>query len=506
MSQENDMQVENVVEEGGETTPQKTNWAAIIIGVIVALLIACLAAALVAGGLAALTGGKATVSGTVAYLERMALPDDAVVIVQVRDVSAGDVVIGDQVLRGAGQVPIPFEVQYNKRDIDPDHFYSVYARIEDGQGNPLFVTTQDYGVITQGNPTEGIQLILQRAISEPEAPPPPPPPAVEAYIKITGPLPGATLDLNAPVTISGQGGGLPEGNVVVQVLDQSGNILAQQPTVLQSPNAGIGGEGPWSVQLTIEGAEPGTQGQVYAFALSPKDNSILAEDRVEVILGQAEEAPPQPSFLEINEPVEGAVLDIAGPIQVSGVGGGLPEGNVVVMALDSGNNVLARQATILQGEDVGLGGSGTWSVQLIVGAVPGTAGRIVAVSPSPAGEGYVASAVVNVTYGGSQGGLEGTVWVLTDTLPDTEVTAVFKDGQVSGSAGCNRYSGTYTVDPAKGTIQFGPLAATMMMCQPEIMDQENEFLNAMQSATGYRVSGGMLTLTYPGGELRFGSE
>jgi len=509
MTQENKMEEVEMqdVEAGDEAPAQKTNWPAIIIGLIVALLIACLVAACVAAGLSAMIGGEESVTGFVTYRERIALPDDATVVIQIRDAALGDApdaVVGEEVLYGPGQVPIPFEVEYNERDIVPDRLYTIYAYIEDGRGKLMFVTTREYPVITQGNPTEDVEVVLQRAGGETEPPPPPPPPVTEAYIVISEPMEGTTLDLDAPVTVRGMGGGLPEGNVVVQILDAAGNVLAQQPTTIQAPDAGTGGEGPWSVQLSVEGdVEPGTPGEIYAFATSPQDGSVIAEDWVGVMLGQMEAQPPTPSFLEITEPVEGAVLDIAGPIQVGGVGGGLPEGNVVVLALDAGNNVLAKQATILQGEDVGSGGSGTWSVQLSVGAVPGTAGRIVAVSPSPTGEGYVASAVVNVTYGAVEGGLEGTTWVLDDTLPTTEVTAVFKDGQVSGSAGCNTYSGPYVMDPVQGTIKIGPLAATMMMCAPEIMDQENQFLEAMETATRYQVSGDTLTLFYPDGTLRF---
>ncbi|NIV29797.1 MAG: hypothetical protein GWN58_09910, partial [Anaerolineae bacterium] len=161
-------------------------------------------------------------------------------------------------------------------------------------------------------------------------------PAVQAYIQIDDPVSGQTLDIANPVTIRGTGAGLPEGNVVVQALDRDGNELALQPTILQGPDVGAGGEGTWEVQLTIE-TEPGMAGQIRAFSPSPADESIIAEARVEVSFGST---PPVPVFLEIGEPADGAVLDTANPVPVSGTGGGLPEGNVVVQALDASNNVL----------------------------------------------------------------------------------------------------------------------------------------------------------------------
>jgi heat shock protein HslJ len=84
----------------------------------------------------------------------------------------------------------------------------------------------------------------------------------------------------------------------------------------------------------------------------------------------------------------------------------------------------------------------------------------------------------------------------------TEITALFDaDGNVSGSAGCNNYSAGYEVDgpasAASGTISIGPAATTRMMCaEPEgIMEQENAYLAALQSATNYQIEGDQLLLT-----------
>jgi len=234
------------------------------------------------------------------------------------------------------------------------------------------------------------------------------------------------------------------------------------------------------------------------------DNSLIAEDNVEVSLGQTA---AKPTFLEIDVPREGAELDVAKPIQVSGEGGGLPEGNVVVRALDANDGVLVEVVTILQGQDVGAGGSGTWSAELTVDVPSGTTGKLMAFSPSPLDGSYVASAVVNVAYGGASA-LEGTSWILVDTLPGTEVKALFENGQVSGSAGCNSYSGTYvttTVDRVN-KIRIGPLASTMMMCEEAVMDQETAYLAALQSASSYAIEGNVLTLFHADGTLLFEGE
>ncbi len=105
------------------------------------------------------------VAGTVAYRERIALPDDAVVRVQLSDVSLQDAaarVIADTTFTSGGrQVPLPFELQYDPRTIEPNHRYAVRATIESG-GRLLFSTDTAYHVITRGTPNR-VELMLVRA-------------------------------------------------------------------------------------------------------------------------------------------------------------------------------------------------------------------------------------------------------------------------------------------------------------------------------------------------------
>src|SRR4030042_6615469 len=107
---------------------------------------------------------KAAVTGTVTYLLRIALPPEAVVTVRIEDVSKADVlaeVIGEQVIQTKGaQVPIPFSVPYDPDKIDDNHSYSLRVRIEDGSGKLLFINDTSIPVITRGNPTQDIEVIL----------------------------------------------------------------------------------------------------------------------------------------------------------------------------------------------------------------------------------------------------------------------------------------------------------------------------------------------------------
>jgi heat shock protein HslJ len=104
------------------------------------------------------------------------------------------------------------------------------------------------------------------------------------FVDITSPLDGAVLDSGQQITVEGFGGALFEGNVVIEVRDLSGNVLAQTATIIQSPEAGTGGQGPWQVQMAVP-VEPGSQVAIVAYATSPRDGSVVTEDRVTVTLG-----------------------------------------------------------------------------------------------------------------------------------------------------------------------------------------------------------------------------
>ena len=105
---------------------------------------------------------------------------------------------------------------------------------------------------------------------------------LEAYISIEKPKADAELDASKPIRVSGMGAGLFEGNVVVQILDAAGNELALQPTIIQSPEAGMGGEGSWETEISIS-IETFTEGKIVAFSPSPQDGERwIASDEVDV--------------------------------------------------------------------------------------------------------------------------------------------------------------------------------------------------------------------------------
>ena len=109
--------------------------------------------------------------------------------------------------------------------------------------------------------------------------------------------------------------------------------------------------------------------------------------------------------------------------------------------------------------------------------------------------------------------LENITWVLQSygqpgnlisVLKDRDVTAVFDSakGRVSGSAGVNTYGGGYELRDNRLSIP-GPLVSTLMAGPQPLMEQEKEYLTALQAAESYKIEGDKLTITCGGKALIF---
>lgn len=69
------------------------------------------------------------------------------------------------------------------------------------------------------------------------------------------------------------------------------------------------------------------------------------------------------------------------------------------------------------------------------------------------------------------------------------------DGTYGGMAGCNHFTGTFTVNAFH--IAFGPPAATRKLCVPAVRDQEAKFFKALQGELTYEVKDGLLKFYTP---------
>jgi heat shock protein HslJ len=121
-----------------------------------------------------------------------------------------------------------------------------------------------------------------------------------------------------------------------------------------------------------------------------------------------------------------------------------------------------------------------------------------------------ASACATSASRSSAAPLEDTYWRLAEVGGRPAIGAVGEreahlqlgrdSARVVGSTGCNRLTGTYTSDGA--TLRFGPAATTRMAClEPQMGEQEQAFLAALQATERLQIVGDTLTLVGRAGPL-----
>jgi heat shock protein HslJ len=108
--------------------------------------------------------------------------------------------------------------------------------------------------------------------------------------------------------------------------------------------------------------------------------------------------------------------------------------------------------------------------------------------------------------------LENRRWVLVAygapqrlqaVLRGSEISATFDSpqGTVGGSAGCNRYSGSYRMSGSR--LSIGRLTHTEMACREPggVMEQEQRYLRLLAAAESYDVVGPGLRISCAGGQV-----
>jgi len=101
-------------------------------------------------------------------------------------------------------------------------------------------------------------------------------------------------------------------------------------------------------------------------------------------------------------------------------------------------------------------------------------------------------------------GIAGTHWTFVSiggvpVVADRPTVLQFNGDLLTGSAGCNRFSGRYAVDGT--TLKAGPLIATEMACPGAGMTQEAAFFKLMAAPVSLSFADdGTLILTGPGGQ------
>ncbi len=89
---------------------------------------------------AALADREGVIRVKVSYLQHITLPPDAVLIVQLRELSgagAPPIFVAERRVDSPAQLPVLVELRYDRRRVDPSRRYEVAAWIHRGERDPL---------------------------------------------------------------------------------------------------------------------------------------------------------------------------------------------------------------------------------------------------------------------------------------------------------------------------------------------------------------------------------
>ncbi len=461
--------------------------------------------ALLVSSLAFVSAQRSTLSGTVAYRERIALPPTAALEVTLEDVSrvdAASTVVARVRVDAPGQVPIPFDLPYATGDIDGAHRYAVRARIVDGD-RLLFTSTDTTLVLTQGHPSR-VSLLLRMvpgAQIVPPAPPAPkaqtPAPPPKAPVE-PAPKPLPVIELrNLPAAFSGT---LP---------------CADCPGIKYELN--LFPDDSYFLRMTYLGRSVAPRDTIGSWVLS-------SDRRVLVLQGERE----TPDYWAIRDAVTLRKLDTSGqpiaskqPYDLRRVSSFTPfdvrgtfRGAYVHMA-DAGRFTECRTGqswpVAQQGANAELESAYQRARQRPGAAVLATVDGHVTIAQTGE-EGRAGTALVVDRVGSlsateecaprfAASPFENTAWTLVwlagqDVAPQPSPRSVpglaFRGDSTSfsGSSGCNRLAGQYD---ARGEQLSLRAAGTLMAC-PGAGEQERTFNQALANTRLYRVLGHTLEL------------
>lgn len=102
------------------------------------------------------------------------------------------------------------------------------------------------------------------------------------------------------------------------------------------------------------------------------------------------------------------------------------------------------------------------------------------------------------TDGLSADALLGRTWHAQDigggaVLAEQRPAVTFEArGRITGTGGCNRLTGTAKISGS--SVAISDVGTTRMACAPDVMQQEQKFLEALAAARTFRIAGAQLTL------------
>jgi hypothetical protein len=205
--------------------------------------------------------------------------------------------------------------------------------------------------------------------------------------------PGPNSQVTSPVRIAGMADPTFEQNLVVTVTDESGAVIALEPTTIQAPSPE---RGPFEIDLAF--SVPADQpGRISVYDVSARDGGLIHLSSVEVTLlagGSPVINPPPaaPETIAIFGPVHLAEIP-GGGFTVSGFSEYFFESNLGVVVCGEGgsgapdqlcgtaDNVIASSIAIIAAPDIGL--PGPFSGEIAYSISSPVQARIVVYAASP---------------------------------------------------------------------------------------------------------------------------
>gem|GEM_PF-350938 len=338
----------------------------------------------------------------------------------------------------------------------------------------------------------------------------------ERYIRISAPTHDAVIDPGQPLIVKGTGRGLYENNVVIQIQDSQGIKLIQMPTTMKTEQ--IGGQGVWQKRVLLTGPVP-KKVQLIAYSPSPKEGDAAISSRpimlnvdiaMNTILDNTEW---QLSFYQNESGKTSTVLSTT-PISTT-FNGNKVGGN-------AGCNRYFGQFQITA--------NGLFHITSQIGST------MMACAPEIAEQEqrYLKNLAMATRYQLDNGKLvllnkdkhaileyqrvkpltlENGVWQATGinngrggvvTNKNTHLaTILFSQGKAQGHTGCNNFSASYDLNDQN--IHFGKARTTRKFCSEDgVMDQEQQYLQALTNTVSYELKEGKLNLRDNKGSLMVG--
>jgi uncharacterized lipoprotein YbaY/heat shock protein HslJ len=405
-----------------------------------------------------------TLTGSVTYSERIALPSDAVIDLQLIDTSVVDIAartVAEVLINVEGrQVPVPFTLTYDPVKIVPANRYSVRAIIRSGDGMLMFSTTQSYPVLTHGAPSK-VNLLLHTVGHAAHS-------KAAAKMKELARSPAETAPAAAAESTSST-----KITEMTSEKEPAPNAAPSpsEPTTSATPATAPAEQPP--VKQDTEPAGPPITPTKSATAPPPPNAAPsqtappAAESANQTPAPQS--APPMP--------------EAAPPLPA-------PDAKAASPEAPSSTSTPAQPETPLPEAP-----SATKRAELAA-AAPESA------EPEPESTSRPEKPAPNKGLTP----LADTQWKLVQlngldvviTSLQKPVTLAFspEGRRIAGSAGCNSYLGTFTDD--HGRLELHPGNMTMMICGDPAGTREKKFVAMLRSADGYKINGDFLILTSNG--------